>query len=149
MGDVVASIPDVPEAITQRRADAGTMAEKAVALAIPSNSERSLPLPKPRAKGRAFVEIAVVPDLAAKPVAVEACKPTGISKNELARRLSKDEKEARRILVARRRQSARAGPCSRALGKRLVVGVWRRERRDFSNSSRSEKVTPPSPSHAA
>ena len=65
---VVASFPDVPEAITQGRdmADVRAMAEEALGLALLSYPERGLPLPKPRTKGRGLIEIAVAPDVAAK-----------------------------------------------------------------------------------
>lgn len=122
----VVSFPDVPEAITQGRdvADARTMAEEALGLALLSYLERGLPLPKPRAKGRGLVEIAVAPDVAAKLAVLEAFKAAGISKSELARRIEKDEKEVRRILDPKHATKLPALTAAlRALGKRLVVGV--------------------------
>ena len=67
-GNVVVTFPDVPEAITQGRdlTDARAMAEEALGLVLLTYLERGLPLPKPRAKGRKLVEIAVAPDVAAK-----------------------------------------------------------------------------------
>lgn len=67
-GSIVVTFPDVPEAITQGRdmADARAMAEEALRLALLSYPGRGLPLPKPRAKNRKLVEIAVAPDVAAK-----------------------------------------------------------------------------------
>jgi antitoxin HicB len=112
---VVVSFPDVPEAITQGKdmADARAMAEEALGMALLSYPARGLPLPKPRAKGRGLVEIAVAPDVAAD-----------ISKSELARRIGKDEKEVRRILDPRHPTKLPAlTAVLRALGKRLVVGV--------------------------
>jgi len=64
----VVSFPDVPEAITQGRdlTDARAMAEEALGLVLLTYMERGTPLPKPRAKGRKLVEVAVAPDVAAK-----------------------------------------------------------------------------------
>ena len=125
-GNVVVSFPDVPEAITQGRgeADARAMAEEALGLALLSYLERDKPLPKPRAKGRELVEIAVAPDVAAKLAVLEAFVASGLSKSELARRIGKDEKEVRRILDPRHPTKLPALTAAlRALGKRLVVGV--------------------------
>ena len=123
---VVASFPDVPEAITQGRdmADVRAMAEEALGLALLSYPERGLPLPKPRTKGRGLIEIAVAPDVAAKLAVLEAFGAARLSKSELARRIGKDEKEVRRILDPRHPTKLPALTAAlRALGKRLVVGV--------------------------
>jgi antitoxin HicB len=125
-GNVVVTFRDVPEAITQGRgeADARAMAEEALGLALLSYLERDKPLPKPRAKGRALIEIAVAPDVAAKLAVLEAFAASGLSKSELARRIGKDEKEVRRILDPRHPTKLPALTAAlRALGKRLVVGV--------------------------
>jgi antitoxin HicB len=122
----VVSFPDVPEAITQGRdmADGRTMAEEALGLALLAYIERGMALPKPRARGRNLVEIALAPDVAAKLAVLEAFKDAGISKSELARRIGKDEKEVRRILDPRHPTKLPALTAAlRALGKRLVVGV--------------------------
>ncbi len=73
-GNVVVTFPDVPEAITQGRgeADARVMAEEALGLALLSYLERDKPLPKPRAKGRELIDIAVAPDVATKLAVLEA-----------------------------------------------------------------------------
>jgi antitoxin HicB len=129
-GNVVVSFPDVPEAITQGRgaADARAMAEEALGLVLLTYLERGRPLPRPRAKGRTLVEIAVAPDVAAKLAVLEAFKAAGLSKSELARRIGKDEKEVRRILDPRHPTKLPALTAAlRALGKRLVVGVMEAE----------------------
>jgi antitoxin HicB len=129
-GNVVASFPDVPEAITQGRgaADARSMAEEALGLVLLSYLERGKPLPKARARGRNLVEIAVAPDVAAKLAVLEAFAAAGISKSELARRIGKDEKEVRRILDPKHPTKLPALVTAlRALGKRLVVGVMEAE----------------------
>ena len=125
-GNIVVSFPDVPEAVTQGRgeADARVMAEEALGLALLAYLERGKPLPKPRAKGRGLVEIAVAPDVAAKLAVLEAFVETGITKSELARRIGKDEKEVRRILDPKHATKLPALTAAlRALGKRLVVRV--------------------------
>jgi antitoxin HicB len=129
-GNIVVNFPDVPEAITQGRgeADARVMAEEALGLALLSYLERGKALPKPRARGRNLVEIAVAPEVAAKLAVSEAFAAAGISKSELGRRIGKDEKEVRRILDPRHSTKLPALTAAlRALGKRLVVGVMESE----------------------
>jgi antitoxin HicB len=129
-GNIVISFPDVPEAITQGRgeSDAREMAEEALGLALLSYLERDKPLPKPRARGRELIDIAVAPDVAAKLAVLEAFAASGLSKSELARRIGKDEKEVRRILDPRHPTKLPALTAAlRALGKRLVVGVTEAE----------------------
>jgi antitoxin HicB len=125
-GNVVVTFPDVPEAVTQGRGqtDARVMAEEALGLVLLSYLERGKTLPKPRAKGRNLVDIAVAPDVAAKLAVLESFAAAGISKSELARRIGKDEKEVRRILDPKHPTKLPALTAAlRALGKRLVVGV--------------------------
>ena len=78
--------------------------------------ERGKPLPKPRARGRDLVDIAVAPDVAAKLAVLESFAAAGISKSELARRIGKDEKEVRRILDPSIRPNCRRSPppCARS-----------------------------------
>ena len=92
-GNIVVTFPDVPEVVTQGRseADARVMAEEALGLALLSYLQRGLPLPKPRARGRRLVEIAIAPDVAAKLAVLEAFAAAGISKSELARRIGKGD----------------------------------------------------------
>jgi len=129
-GRIVVSFPDVPEAITEGRTanDARAMAEEALGLALLVYLDRGKPLPKPRAKGRGLVDIAVAPDVAAKLAVLESFTAAGITKSELARRLGKDEKEVRRILDPKQPTKLPALTAAlRALGKRLVVGVMEAE----------------------
>lgn len=122
-GVVVASFPDVPEAITEGRgmADARAMAADALGLALLAYVQAGRPLPSPRGKGES---VSVAPDIAAKLAVLSAFAESGISKRELARRLGKDEKEVRRILDPM--HATKLAPLSaalEALGRRLVVGV--------------------------
>ena len=125
-GNIVVTFPDVPEAVTQGRgeADARAMAEEALGLVLLNYLHRGKPLPKPRAKGRNLIDIAVAPDVAAKLAVLESFAAAGITKSELARRIGKDEKEVRRILNPKHPTKLPALMATlRALGKRLVVGV--------------------------
>jgi antitoxin HicB len=125
-GAIVVTFPDLPEAITEGRGetDARAMAEEALGMVLLTYLERDIPLPKPGAKGRGLVDIAVAPDVAAKIAVLEAFKDAGISKSEFARRLDKDEKEVRRILDPRHATKLPALIAAlRVLGRRLVVGV--------------------------
>lgn len=129
-GNIVVTFPDVPEAVTQGRseADARAMAEESLGLALLSYLQRGEPLPRPRAKGRGLVDIAVAPDAAAKLAVLESFAAAGITKSELARRIGKDEKEVRRILDPKHPTKLPAlTEALRALGKRLVVGVMEAE----------------------
>ncbi len=129
-GNIVVTFPDVPEAVTQGRgnADARVMAEEALGLVLLTYLERGKPLPKPRARGRGLVDIAVAPDVAAKLAVLESFAAAGITKTELARRIGKNEKEVRRILDPKHPTKLPALTAAlRALGKRLVVGVMEAE----------------------
>ncbi len=125
---LVVSFPDVPEAITQGddMADALTMAEDALGLALLTYSERGLALPRPRARGKSLVPVPVDPEVAAKLAVLDAFRSADISKSELARRLGKNEKEVRRILDPRHATKlATLTEVLNTLGHRLVVGVQR------------------------
>jgi antitoxin HicB len=95
-GVVVATFPDVPEAITERdgAAEARTMAADALGLYSPMRA-RVVPSRQARKEGEM---IAVAPGVAAKLAVLSAFAASGLTRRELARRLGKDEKEIRRIL---------------------------------------------------
>jgi antitoxin HicB len=93
-------------------------------LALLTYPARGLPLPKAKTRGRDLVPVAIAPDVAAKLAVLEAFTEAGISKAELARRLSKDEKEVRRILDPRHATKLPAlTEALGVLGKRLIVSV--------------------------
>jgi antitoxin HicB len=122
----VVTFPDVPEAITQGddEADARTMAEEALGLALLTYPQRGLALPRPASRARGLIPIAVAPDVAAKLAVLDAFRQSGMTKSELARRLGKDEKEIRRILDPR--HTTKLGALTealRAMGHRLVLGI--------------------------
>jgi antitoxin HicB len=123
---VVASFPDVPEAITEGRdeAEAFAQAEEALGLALLTYPARGLPLPKPRARGAGLVSISVEPGIAAKLALLEAIREKGISQRAFARLIGKDEKEARRILDPKHATKlATLTAALRKLGQRLVIAV--------------------------
>src|SRR4029077_17791630 len=119
-GNIVVTFPDVPEVVTQGRGESvgGARGGEALGLGLLLFRVRDKPLPKPRAKGRNLVDIAVAPDVAAKLAVLESFAAAGISKSELARRIGKDEKEVRRILDPRHPTKLPALTAAlRALGK--------------------------------
>jgi antitoxin HicB len=124
---IVVSFPDVPEAITQSddEADAYAQAEEALGLAPLTYPARGLPLPRVKAhRGEGLVPVAVEAEVAAKLAVIEAVRVAGISKSEFARRIGKDEKEARRILDPKHPTKLTALTAAlRELGQRLVIGV--------------------------
>jgi antitoxin HicB len=125
---VVVSFPDVPEAITQGRdmADAHEQAAEALGLALLTYPERGLPLPKPKAKakGKQYRMVAVPAEDAAKLALIDAFARARITRTEFAKRIDRDEREARRLLDPK--HPSKLSSLSAALavfGKRLVVGV--------------------------
>jgi antitoxin HicB len=73
-----------------------------------------------------LIPVAVEPEVAAKLAIIEAVRIAGISKSELARRIGKDEKEARRILDPKHATKLPTlAAALRNLGQRLVIGVER------------------------
>lgn len=128
---IVISFPDVPEAITQGddKADAHAQAEEALGLALLTYPARGLPLPRSKARGAGLVPVAVGPEVAAKLAVMDAVRAAGITKSEFARRIGKDEKEARRILDPKHpTKLATLTAALRKLGQRLVIGVESAER---------------------
>jgi len=123
---IVVSFADVPEAITQGddEADAYAQAEEALGLALLTYPARGLPLPRSKTRGANLVPVAVEPEVAAKLAVIEAVRMAGITKSEFARRIGKDEKEARRILDPRHATKLTTLTAAlRELGQRLVIGV--------------------------
>jgi antitoxin HicB len=125
-GVVVASFPDVPEAITEGEgyADARRMAADALGTALLAYVRSGRALPRPGRVARGLEPIAVEPDVAAKLAVLIAFVEADISQRELGRRLGKDEREVRRILDPMHPTKIGALDAAlRALGRRLVIGV--------------------------
>jgi antitoxin HicB len=123
-GGFVVSFPDLPEAITQGddASDALFQAADALEEAVAGRIRRGddLPAPSRRRPGQRVVPVPA--QTAAKAALYLAIRESGLSKVDLAARLSCDEKEVRRLLDPRhpsklpRLQTALA-----ALGKRLAL----------------------------
>jgi antitoxin HicB len=97
-GGVIATFPDVPEAITfgNDRDDAIRSAQEALAVALFGYLKEGRELPKARRKSGTLIAPQATDVL--KIAVVEAWLESGISKSEFARMLGVDEREARRIL---------------------------------------------------
>jgi antitoxin HicB len=123
---VVASFPDLPEAITQGddEADARAMAEEVLGLTLLSYVEAGRRLPEPKARGRDLVAVSVDPVVAAKLAVIEAFRASGMTQAAFAGRLAKDAREIRRILDPNHPTKLPALDAAlKALGRRLVMGV--------------------------
>ena len=97
-GGVIATFPDVPEAIThgQNREEAIGQAKVAIAVALFGYLKEGQKAPTP--KRRLGDRVAPQTTDLLKIAVVEAWMDSGLSKSEFARMLDIDEKEARRIL---------------------------------------------------
>lgn len=122
-GVFVVTFDDVPEAITQGddMRDARNMAAEALGMVLLFYLEEGMPLPEARALG---TMIAPHPETAAKIAVIETFRQAGISQTELARRIGKDEKEARRLLDPNvRTKLPLLVAALAAMGQRLVIGL--------------------------
>jgi len=122
-GGFIVTFTDVPEAITEGDdvADARAMAADALGVALLAYLEMNRPLPEPTTGG---TMIAPEPEIAMKIAVIETFREAGISRSELARRMGKDEKEARRLLdpdVSTKLPLLVSALAT--MGKRLVIGV--------------------------
>jgi antitoxin HicB len=122
-GGFVVTFPDIPEAITEGddMADARAQAADALGVALLTYLEMGRALPEPAATGHM---VAPEPEVAAKIAVIETFRTAGISRSELARRIGKDEKEARRLLdpdTATKLPMLKAALA--AMGQRLVIGL--------------------------
>jgi antitoxin HicB len=97
-GGVLATFPDVPEAITygDDREDAIRSAQEALAVALFGYLKEGRPIPVSKRKTGVLVAPQTTDVL--KIAVVEAWMDSGLTKSEFARMLDINEKEARRIL---------------------------------------------------
>lgn len=120
---VVVTFPDLPEAITEGagEVEARTMASDALGLTLLTYLREGRPLPQ---ASEGPVMVMPDPDVTAKVAVIEAFREAGISRSELARRLGRDEKEARRILDPMHPTKLPMLSAALAvLGRRLVIGI--------------------------
>lgn len=130
-GGFVVTFPDVPEAITEGddMEDARAQAADALGVALLTYLEMGRPLPRSFLGERKSLKtglelISPSADVTGKIAVIETFNETGISRSELARRIGRDEKEARRILdpnVATRLPLLTTALA--AMGQRLVIGL--------------------------
>jgi antitoxin HicB len=123
-GGVLATFPDVPEAITygDDREDAVRSAQEALAVALFGYLKEGRPIPITKRKSGLFVAPQTTDVL--KIAVVEAWMDSGLSKSEFARLLDINEKEARRILDPD--AATKAGRLEEALavlGRKLHIAV--------------------------
>lgn len=125
-GIVVATFPDVPEAITEGDGieDARLMAADALGVALLAYVRAGRRLPRAGRAGKGREAVAVAPEVAAKLALLIAFAEAGLSRSELGRRLGKDEREVRRILDPMHPTKVNTLDAAlRSLGKRLVISV--------------------------
>jgi antitoxin HicB len=123
-GGVLATFPDVPEAITFGcdREDAIRSAQEALAVALFGYLKEGSPIPVSKRKSGVLVAPQTTDIL--KIAVVEAWMESGLSKSEFARMLGVDEKEARRILDPDAATKAdRLEEALSVLGRRVHVAV--------------------------
>jgi antitoxin HicB len=123
-GGILATFPDVPEAITfgEDREDALRSAQEALAVALFGYLKEGRKLPTAKRKSGTLVSPQATDIL--KIAVVEAWMESGLSKSEFARMLGVDEKEARRILDPDSATKAdRLEEALSVLGRRLHIAV--------------------------
>ena len=125
-GGFVVAFADVPEALSEgaSRAEALANAEDALAVALLGRMADGAKLPAPAVRGRGLAPVALPAQAAAKLAVYAAFRAAGISKSELARRLGKQEAEARRILDPHHATKLETLEAAlKVLGQRFAVSV--------------------------
>ena len=125
-GGLVATFPDVPEAVTGGRdgVEALTMAEDALATALAGyvHEKWAIPTPSKAAKGHVSVPVPTV--VAAKLALYSAMKSQRVTKVELARRLGVSESAVRKLTNPdHRSHMSQVQKALRAVGRNLRVEV--------------------------
>ena len=125
-GSLVATFPDVPEAITggANRSDALAVAEDALATALAGyvHEKWDIPAPSEATAGQALVPVS--PVVAAKLALYSAMRAQRITKVELARRLGISESAVRKLANPDHRSHvSQVQKALRAVGRSLRVEV--------------------------
>ena len=125
-GGLIATFPDVPEAITggSDRAEALAMAEDALATALAGyvHEKWDIPAPSEPAGGQASVPVPTV--VAAKLALYTAMRAQGVTKVELADRLGVSESAVRKLANPdHRSHMSQVQRALRAMGRSLKVEV--------------------------
>ena len=122
-GSVLASFPDVPEALTEGAMEREALAEDCLVAALGGYIEarRDIPLPSP-GRGRPLVAL---PALVAAEIALyRAMREHGLGNAALAKRLGTVEGTVRRLLdIDHRSHIGHIEAALHALGQRLVVAT--------------------------
>jgi antitoxin HicB len=125
-GDIMATFPDVPEAITYGHDLAHTlaMAEDALLTAFEFYFDDRKPVPKPSRPAAGQQTIALSPLVVAKLAIYHAMLEAGISQVELAARLGCDPRQVRRLLnLYHNSRLDQLEKALKALGRQLVVEI--------------------------
>ena len=125
-GALVATFPDVPEAITggRDRAEALAMAEDALATALAGYVHEKWDIPAPNKAGDGQVSVPVPTVVAAKLALYSAMKAQRITKVELADRLGVSESAVRKLTNPdHRSHMSQVQKALRAVGRSLNVAV--------------------------
>jgi antitoxin HicB len=125
-GVMVVSFRDVPEAITQGNGERDALWQAADCLeeAIAGRIADGRVIPKASRAARGERLVPVPAPMAAKAALYLTMGEAGVTKAQLARKLSCDEREVRRMLDPRHpTKLPRIKDALEALGRRLVVGV--------------------------
>lgn len=125
-GVMVVTFRDVPEAITQGNGERDALWQAADCLeeAIAGRIADGRVIPKASRAARGERLIPVPAPMAAKAALYLTMGEAGVTKAQLARKLSCDEREVRRMLDPRHpTKLPRIKDALEALGRRLVVGV--------------------------
>ena len=98
-GGIVATFPDVPEAITggRDRAEALAEAEDALAVALAGYVHEKWDIPTPSVAANGEPSVPVLPVVAAKLALYSAMRKQGMTKVELAKRLGVSESAVRKL----------------------------------------------------
>ena len=121
---VVATFPDVPEAITGGRDRDEALAEDAIAVALAGYVHEKWDIPTPRAATGGQVSVAVPAVIAAKLALYSAMKEQRITKVELAQRLGVCESAVRKLTNPDHRSHVSlVQKALRAVGQSLRVEV--------------------------
>lgn len=121
---ILATFPDIPEAITQgiNRAEALEMAKEALEISMDFyfEDQRPVPMPSKPKRGQAVVELPV--SMAAKVLLLNEMLRQKVRPIELARRIGTTKQEVNRLTNLRHPTKIdRIDAAMRALGKRLIL----------------------------
>jgi antitoxin HicB len=121
---ILATFPDIPEAITQgnNRAHALEMAKEALELAMEFYFEDNRPVPMPSRPKRGQAVVELPPSLAAKVLLLNEMLRQRVRPAELARRIGTTKQEINRLTDLKHSTKIdRIDAALRALGKRLYL----------------------------